>query len=191
LSERPFIKLYWDIDAGLAARFVLGYVEYVCEGVGPSVILDSEFMAVLRLGRTATRSAIREAICKGLVVRGKPPRGNGRGGFVYSLGDGSIPPTSVETGHVYVIEFSDGTVKVGKSARPKARVNQHASTAACFGITIIRQWISNEHVGCDSTERRMIESLRAEFASRNGGEFFVDGFDTALDVATQLIGCQS
>lgn len=109
-------------------------------------------------------------------------------GWIYRVGDGwdlrwrmpeQNPVRSPEPGHVYVIEFSDGTVKVGKSVTPSARIASHASTAACFGIITAQVWTSGL-LDCGATERATLEYLRQTFESRNGGEFFVGGFDAAV-----------
>lgn len=39
---------------------------------------------------------------------------------------------------LYVVEFSDGTVKVGRSIRPSTRISEHRIAAACFGIKVLR-----------------------------------------------------
>lgn len=58
--------------------------------------------------------------------------------------------------HVYIVEFSDGTVKVGYSARPTPRIRQHQDNAACFGIAIARHWVSAPHFGARKNELKLI-----------------------------------
>jgi hypothetical protein len=86
VSAEQFGKLYWDVDAPLAVRAVLARVEYRCytaEGFRPTEIIEADFEAVLGLGRTATRAAIREALARKLIARERSRRGDGRGVFVY------------------------------------------------------------------------------------------------------------
>lgn len=38
--------------------------------------------------------------------------------------------------HLYVIQFSNGAIKVGRSTTPKARINTHRERVACVGIGV-------------------------------------------------------
>ena len=93
-----------------------------------------------------------------------------------------------EIGCVYALEFSSGTVKVGKTKNADRRLAEHEAAAACFGLSILRRWVSVEHEGCDQTERMMIETLRESQTSLNGGEFFDGGFDEAVESALERTG---
>lgn len=42
--------------------------------------------------------------------------------------------------HLYVIQFSTGVVKVGKSNNPHARIAQHEISASRFGVSIAHAW---------------------------------------------------
>jgi hypothetical protein len=82
-----FGKLYWDVQASLAVRAVLARVEYRCytaDGFKPTEIIEADFELALGLGRTATKSAIQEALDLKLITRTRSVRGDGRGVFVYA-----------------------------------------------------------------------------------------------------------
>jgi hypothetical protein len=97
--------------------------------------------------------------------------------------------TVVMLGRVYAVEFSDGTVKVGRSqVGAVERIDQHSASARSFGISQVRHWISEMHSGCDHVESAMIASLSERHECLNGGEFFRGGFDLAVSTATKLIG---
>jgi hypothetical protein len=66
-------------------------------------------------------------------------------------------------GHIYVIEFASGVVKVGRTATPKGRVAVHALLAAAHGGSIQSVWVSHRIVGSASAERELID-----FCGRNG-----------------------
>lgn len=53
-------------------------------------------------------------------------------------------PERAEDGHgyIYVIGFSNGTVKVGSTARPRMRFTQHRGDATKFGLRVDEWWIS-------------------------------------------------
>lgn len=65
-------------------------------------------------------------------------------------------------GQLYVIEFSTGMVKVGKTGKGEARLDRHASDAAPYGATIANRWISAVHAGYDATEDVLILRCAAE-----------------------------
>jgi hypothetical protein len=48
------------------------------------------------------------------------------------------------TGHVYAIEFADGTIKVGQSVQPDFRTAYLALQAVRRGTTMVQRWISED-----------------------------------------------
>jgi Homeodomain-like domain len=46
-------------------------------------------------------------------------------------------------GYVYVIEYSTGAVKVGSTRDPRGRIQNLEWTAAQFGVTVARGWLSD------------------------------------------------
>lgn len=77
-------------------------------------------------------------------------------------------------GSVYVIEFSDGHIKIGRSATPEKRIkiisasNQHSPT---------RSWISEAVWGNAQIETAAHNHFKDD---RVGGEFFTTDFDLAI-----------
>ena len=59
-------------------------------------------------------------------------------------------------GHIYVLEITDGTIKVGYSATPAGRMISHAGAAKRNGEAITRRWISPEHVEAGMNEEALI-----------------------------------
>lgn len=63
----------------------------------------------------------------------------------------------LDLGHVYVVEFASGVVKVGKSADPAARVATHRMLAQTHGGDVLNAWVSRLHYYCGRTERELME----------------------------------
>src|SRR5262245_9251231 len=75
---------------------------------------------------------------------------------------GALPAVKSGRGQLYVIEFSTGTVKVGKSGRGGKRIDEHISDATKYGAAVLNQWISPVHAGYDLTETELIARCAAE-----------------------------
>lgn len=75
-------------------------------------------------------------------------------------------------GHVYVLEFASGSVKVGKTGDPSKRLGTHAKVAAAHGDEIVRRWVSPGFGDFHAAETTLIRfcSERGESAGR--AEFF-------------------
>lgn len=78
-------------------------------------------------------------------------------------------------GCVYVLEFSDGHIKIGNSINPDERTR---SVAGANQSSLRRKWVS----------QRIFEAYRLEYmahkhfaGSRAGGEFFKASFDDAVE----------
>lgn len=84
----------------------------------------------------------------------------------------SIPGRSAEGDYVYVVQFSSGTIKVGKTKNPASRLRTHAATARTHGIKVAAQWVSQPIATAADNERRLIEFCNQRFTSLNGGEYF-------------------
>lgn len=84
-------------------------------------------------------------------------------------------------GYVYVIKFTTGTVKVGRTASPRDRFDSHANDAAKFGAQISDAWLSPRHRSFSSNERLLIEHVAAD-SSPYRAEYFPDA-DFARAVA--------
>jgi hypothetical protein len=98
--------------------------------------------------------------------------------------------TRVSTrGFLYVIEFSTGLVKVGRSAQPHARIRSHETSAACHGVRIERQWISEEHSNMEGSESKLIWSCERGSDGRavTGREYFRLPFAEVVSAAKEAI----
>jgi hypothetical protein len=90
-------------------------------------------------------------------------------------------------GQLYVIKFSTGMVKIGKTAKGEARLDRHASDAAAFGATIVERWISPVHSGYGATEDALVLRCAAE-AEQVKREYFRGlAFDRAVALAEAVI----
>jgi DNA-directed RNA polymerase specialized sigma24 family protein len=58
-------------------------------------------------------------------------------------------------GYVYVIAYSTGAVKVGKTLQPRARARDLRFAAAQFGVTITDAWVSRPHGEYAANEVRL------------------------------------
>lgn len=76
------------------------------------------------------------------------------------------------TGHIYVAEFDQGTIKVGMSVDPRARLRTHALDAARFQISITRRWISLSHADAAASEKALIRWCAARASAAGGREWF-------------------
>jgi hypothetical protein len=96
---------------------------------------------------------------------------------------------SADHGHVYVIEFSSGVVKVGKAANPDSRLASHDLHARIHGVQVTKSWASDRHSGYAKTERRLIKyCARLGVRIADGNEYFTDiSFEAARDFAAQLV----
>lgn len=68
---------------------------------------------------------------------------------------------TVGEGHVYLVAFSSGSVKVGLASFPKKRLAQHIAGAACHGVEVLAAWVSGPHVEAEANERALISAARA------------------------------
>lgn len=83
-------------------------------------------------------------------------------------------------GHLYVVEFCSGVIKVGRSTKPSGRIAQHARDA-----DVARSWESPEIDDAEDAERRLITGMRgAGHRLRPSREYFTGmTFDEAVTVA--------
>lgn len=89
-------------------------------------------------------------------------------------------------GHIYVVEFSDTRIKVGRTAKPADRLYTHSTSARAFGLAIGRTWVSPIHNTSIGNERGLI-NFCATRATDRSGEFFAGvAFDDAVDFAESM-----
>lgn len=60
-------------------------------------------------------------------------------------------------GHIYVVEFSSGVVKVGRTAKPETRLANHSLFAQVHGGSITQSWVSGLHYCSADSERELID----------------------------------
>lgn len=82
-------------------------------------------------------------------------------------------------GHVYVIEFSSGVVKVGKAKDPKARLAAHAHLARIHGGALRASWASRELIAYAGAEQELIRLCSKRGRLVAGREYFDIDFGTA------------
>ena len=78
-----------------------------------------------------------------------------------------------DDGYIYLVEFSSGVLKPGKTGTPESRLAHHARLGRFHGVTVTRSWVSERHVGCSRTERKLLRFCE-DTATRLSGEYFRD-----------------
>lgn len=95
---------------------------------------------------------------------------------------------TAEKASLYVVEFDQGTVKIGYSTDPDARIKSVMYQGAVFRHKIIRHWISEPHTGAYLNEKTLIEWCAVRASEVNGKEWFVGlEFDEVKKTILQLI----
>lgn len=94
--------------------------------------------------------------------------------------------SSDEGGHVYVVQFGDGIVKVGHAQNPKARIKSHATEAAHHGQTVTQCWSSSRHGASWFSEDDLIAWCAERGSLARGREYFsgIDFDDLVYFAAT-------
>lgn len=87
-------------------------------------------------------------------------------------------------GHIYVVEFGSGIVKVGRGTDPQGRVAAHARLAEVHGGTVRSVWISRELVRYHSAERDLLRLCARHGAPVVGREYFAIDFGTVRTLAS-------
>jgi hypothetical protein len=77
-------------------------------------------------------------------------------------------------GVLYILEFSDGLIKVGRSTKPLQRVETHIGTLRKYAQSeLVRGWLSPFHADHVETEAALIECGHRLATSVRGNEFLV------------------
>lgn len=82
----------------------------------------------------------------------------------------------MESGHVYALQFSDGTVKVGRTEEAQDRLRAHEQTAKGFGLSVTGKWLSPEHAGWVENEGAL-KRLAGELGGTCRGSEWFAGVD--------------
>jgi len=93
----------------------------------------------------------------------------------------------IAQGFVYVVEFTSGVIKVGKTADPAQRIANHTHLARVHGGDVRRSWISEEHYFCGRTERELIEYCTRVGELVAGREYFRADFRAVRTRASLLV----
>jgi hypothetical protein len=91
--------------------------------------------------------------------------------------------------HLYAIQFDDGTVKIGRSIRPKIRNQAIASEHRKDGLTVLRTWVSEEMKYADAldVEYALKERCARQWTVAHGTEYLADAdLDEVVAVAAEL-----
>jgi hypothetical protein len=80
---------------------------------------------------------------------------------------------TLEGSRLYAVEFSNGTVKVGRTQHAARRLRNHHRAGSQFGIRVIGMWVSEDLGGHYATaERALIARLRDHAPIVRGNEYF-------------------
>lgn len=74
--------------------------------------------------------------------------------------------------HIYVVEFDQGTIKVGQTAHPENRMRGLMLNAQKFRIGMLRHWTSEEHMGAFLNEKTLIRWCAERAKEVHGEEWF-------------------
>lgn len=97
-------------------------------------------------------------------------------------------PARYREGHIYVVGFANGVVKVGLTRDPDRRIRAHIRHGKSLGVGIEAIWVSTPHKEASSNERELIDSIAAFVGRPSGqvGEFFTVAFARAVAIAEGL-----
>jgi predicted GIY-YIG superfamily endonuclease len=89
--------------------------------------------------------------------------------------------------HVYVLEFTSGTVKVGQTGNPANRFKEHGHAAQAHGHSVIRSWTSVPCTEFKANEDALIAFCAERWTSAVGREAFeAADFDAIVEYAQGL-----
>lgn len=89
---------------------------------------------------------------------------------------------------IYVVEFDQGTFKVGYSTNPEQRMQAFATHASVFRIRIIRHFASEPHVGASLNEKTLIAWCKKRAVETCGKEWFYGlDFDEVKKAIEQMV----
>lgn len=77
-----------------------------------------------------------------------------------------------ETSSLYVIEFDQGTIKVGYASRFAERIQGHVYQAAKFRIGVLRHWVSEPSATAFLHEKTLIAWCTERAKETHGKEWF-------------------
>ncbi|MEU6709978.1 GIY-YIG nuclease family protein [Nonomuraea sp. NPDC046802] len=75
-------------------------------------------------------------------------------------------------GYVYVVELSNGLIKIGRTANPRKRMEQHLRQAGPFELKIVRLWLSVVHRDPVQVEKLLLSYGRQHSTAQVLDEYF-------------------
>jgi hypothetical protein len=84
----------------------------------------------------------------------------------------AVPGRSANGAFLYIVQFDTGSIKVGRTANPVARLKAHAAAARTQGVQVTAQWVSQAVPAAPDMERKLLGFCSSRYASLNGGEYF-------------------
>ena len=75
-------------------------------------------------------------------------------------------------GHVYVLLFMNGVVKVGRTSNPATRIDAHRHNADAHGNPLTNYWVSKKLVNMEEAEHRLIAYCQDRGMCVAGKEWF-------------------
>jgi hypothetical protein len=95
--------------------------------------------------------------------------------------------TNGEQGCVYVMRFSNGIVKVGRTLNAAKRFTEHARDAARYAAKIEHTWASPQHVGYAANEKALIAFCEQRWHRSGAIEYFADADYGAVTAYAQKL----
>jgi len=91
-------------------------------------------------------------------------------------------------GYIYIIEFSSGVTKVGRTLDVVKRLAHHKIEALKHGHIVVNEWSSSRHVDWIENERQLISYCAHRFGSPSYGSEYFTGtdFDDVIKFAATL-----
>jgi hypothetical protein len=88
--------------------------------------------------------------------------------------------------YLYVVQFNDHVIKVGRSSKVVQRIKQHRREARKIGASIQKIWISFPYMSV-ADEAKLIAFCKDRWPLIQGFEYFLTtDFDAVVDYATEL-----
>lgn len=99
-----------------------------------------------------------------------------------------MPKPDPEISSLYVVEFDQGTVKVGYAQRPDERIRGYVFQAGKFRIRILRHWVSEQSTTAWLHERALIDWCAERAKEVHGKEWFTGlAFEDAKEAAIFIL----
>lgn len=77
-------------------------------------------------------------------------------------------------GFLYVVSFSNGHVKPGRTSQPRHRLTDYVSSAAVWDVSVAKVWLSEDFRDYVDAERDLREWVGAEFSMIGTSEYYRD-----------------